>query len=53
MNTTLTSLQVRQIDALKLLGNYDKEVCFGTEYNKYKAKQHFKSSQQIIEQISS
>ena len=52
MNTTLTSLQVRQIDALKLLENSDKEVCFGAEYNKYKAKQHFKSSQ-IIEQISS
>ena len=52
MRTTLTSLQVRQIDALKLFGNSDKEVCFGAKYNKYKAMQHFKSSQ-IIEQISS
>ena len=41
-----------ETNALKLLGNSDKEVCFGAEYNKYKAKQHFKSSQ-IIEQISS
>ena len=38
--------------SLKLFGNSDKEVCFGAKYNKYKAMQHFKSSQ-IIEQISS
>ena len=42
MSTTLTSLKVRQIDALKRLGNSDKEVCFGVEYNKYKVIQHLK-----------